>query len=170
MKKISSAIIFLLCIAQVSWAGPAFTPENAPLTPPTRIDNVPFRQLCETICMALAVYRLDAVEGLRKGAIIAEHGRILSGTGVSFDLDRIDTKKKGWTRYYPVLVDGHTFIVRIFLTRESTYQAEARVLYEIRISDPEVTCQVLSSVNSIVESHKMTPVTPISRSPADTSL
>ena len=168
MKKFTIAVLSLLCAGQL--CGASVAAEVSPLNPPTRFENITFRQLCGTVCMALAVYKLDAIEGLRKEAIMARHGRILSDCGVRFDLDRMDVKRKGWTRYYPVSAGANTFVVRIFLTRERSYQPSVPVLYEMDISDPQVTCQILPSVSSIVESQRMSPIAISDHSPAGRSL
>ena len=170
MKKISVTIIFLLCIGQLSGPCLALTVESSQLNPPTRIDSIPFRQLTGTICMALAMYKLDAVDGERKEAIIKEHGRAFLDRDVRFDLEKMDARKKGWTRYYPVFVGAQTFVVRIFLTRELSYQSPATVLYEMSVPDPQVTCQILPSISSIVESQKISPIAISVKSPADSSL
>lgn len=131
--------------------------ENSTLNPPSRIDNTAFHRLYSVLCIAVTIYKLDAVEGIRKEAIIREHGGSLSAPDVRFDLSRIDRGRKGWTRYYPVAIGDGQFIVRIFLTGERVYQPQIPVLCEVVLNDPAVTCQLLPGINSIIESRRIRP-------------
>jgi hypothetical protein len=110
------------------------------------------------------------MEGNPKAAIIRKHGQALSSPEIRFDLEKIDMGKKGWTRYYPVMVENRQFIVRVFLTEESSYQPQTPVLYEMVIRNPAVTCQVLPNINSIIESRKTKTLTVFFNTSATTSL
>jgi hypothetical protein len=160
--------LFLLC--QIFGISSASASEGCVLNPPSRAENPSFRQLYGTSCLAITIYKLDAIEGLHKDVIMRQHSAALFNDAIRFDLEKIYTQKKGFTRYYPVTVEGKVFVVRVFLTKELPYQPRLTVLYEVSITDPEVTCQILSSVNDIVSSRKIEPVTYPQISPVDISL
>lgn len=169
-KTIAAFFAIFFFLAQAIQPVNSSPVESAGLNPPTRIDGAPFKQLYSTLCIAVTIYKLDAIEGNSKDAIIRDHGKALSNPDIRFDLEKIDAGRKGWTRYYPVMVSGRQFIVRVFLTEERVYQPQLPILYEMIIRDPAVTCQVLPDINSIVESHKIKPLTVFPDSSASTSL
>jgi hypothetical protein len=156
-KKILSGFAVCLFLALIVQSAVCSPIDGAALNPPSRIDNIPFKQLYSTLCIAVTIYKLDAIEGNGKDVIIKEHGQALLNPDIRFDLEKIDIGKKGWTRYYPVMIGGHQFITRVFLTEERAYQPQRPVLYEMTIPDPAVTCQVLLDVNSIIKSRKIEP-------------
>jgi hypothetical protein len=158
-KTIALFFTVFLFLAQAIQSVNGVSLENAGLNPPTRIGDASFRQLCSTLCIAVTIYKLDAIEGHCKDAIIREHGKALASPGIRFDLEKIDMGKKGWTRYYPVMVGSRQLIARVFLTKERAYQPQLPVLYEMTIQDPAVTCQVLPDINSIIGSLKIKPIT-----------
>lgn len=172
MKK-SSALLLAVLLFQVNPVQSVcgLSADSCGLNPPTILETPYFRQVCSTIFIALNIYKLDAIEGNSKEAIIREHGRALFDPDVRFDLNNIDKGRKGWTRYYPVAVGAQQFIVRIFLTGEKTFQPKMPVLFEMTIRDPAVTCQVLPGINSILESRRIRPLSsPANLSAADLSV
>jgi hypothetical protein len=170
VRRISLFIAVLLILSQATAPSCATASEGCGLNPPLRAESASFRQLCGTFCLALSLYKLDAIEGTQKGAIIRDYGRAFLGGDIRFDLEKMGAGRKGWTRCYPVTVAGKPFIVRVFLTREVSYQPRLPVLCEIRIDDPEVTCQVLPPVNEIIAPLRIAPAPSPSRSPADISV
>jgi len=133
--------------------------------------NLSFRYLNDTILLALTLYKLDAVERYTKESIIKEYGARFAGLSkVRFDLENMDIGRKGWTRYYPFYIKGEQFIMRIFLTEESSFQPKVQVLYEGAIDNPRVTFQVLPPLQEILKACHMKPHSPQSASAVGTSL
>ena len=108
-----------------------------------------FPQIYKSICIGISMYVLDAIEGYSKEKLIATF-RSTGGRLVKFDLENIDIGKKGWIRHYPFSIGNKNFIMRIFLTAERSYQPEAKVLYEGKLAEPEVTFQILPSLNEML--------------------
>lgn len=158
-KTIASLFAGFFFLAEAIQLADSLPVDFAPLTPPTRISSTSFQQLCGTLCIAVTLYKLDVIEGNHKDAIIREYARALSGPDIRFDLEKIDTGRKGWTRYYPVMIGKRQFIARVFLTGEKAYQPQVPVLYEMEINDPAVTCQVLPGIQSIVGLRTIKPLT-----------
>lgn len=131
--------------------------EGSYLAVSARLDNTFFRQACSAVFLALSIYEMDALAGKRKDAIIGLHGSHLVKDDIQLDLEKIDIRKKGWTRYYPVTIAGQPFIVRIFLTKETTYQTQMPIIFEVKMKEPPVTCQILPGIKDILESCKIRP-------------
>ena len=144
------------------------------LNPPTKVSlketDPCFKYLHDTISLALIIYRQDVIKQRPKETIIRNYGAIFSNiSNVRFDLQHIDIGKKGWTRYYPFYVNGEQFIMRIFLTEESTFQPKAPVLYEGAIENPRVTFQMLPPLQEILKPCRIKPHTISLASGVDTS-
>lgn len=169
MRRISILFASFLLLSQIFILSSVSAAENCGLTPPLRAESASFRQLSGTFCIALAIYKLDAVDHTPKDVIMRDHGAALINDDIRFDLEKMDTGKKGWTRYYPVEVGGKPFIVRVFLTKELSYQPRLPVIYEMQISDPEVTCQVLPPINDMIAPQRIEPFRIPARSMADLS-
>ena len=106
---------------------------------------------------ALFLYRLDCLDRVKKDIILTECAKNpISSIDVVFDLENMGIKRKGWTRYYPVMIGEKLYVVRIFLTREKVYQEKITPEIEVDLKDPQVTCQIISGVSGIL---KDTPIT-----------
>ena len=134
--------------------------QNETLSPPMRMTEHYFKEVYATVSVALSVYKMDAVDGISMKNIIDKHRPALIGADVKFDLEHMDMRRKGWTRHYPVSIRGENFIVRLFLTPERSYQPDLPVLFEMDIKDPDVTCQILPDINSILGDSSLTPLRP----------
>jgi hypothetical protein len=135
-------------------------PQNYPL-PQSKIDlkesgNL-FKYTYGVSCLALSIYKADAVNRLSKETILKDYGKIASGGELTFDLNNIGIGKRGWTRHYVFSVGDRQFIARIFLTKERFYQPKVKVLYEISMESPEVTLQILPGLNSILKDCRIKP-------------
>ncbi len=120
---------------------------------------------------ALYIYRLDAIDRLKQNVIIDKClNRSMATINFTFDLERMGVKRKGWTRYYPVMIGQEFYIVRIFLTKERAYQSPMAPELEVKISNPPVTCQIISGVNGILKDLPIAPESMDSNSPAHKSL
>lgn len=148
------AILFSLLLAAVP--SPGYSEPLHSLSAPTRIDlnnpDILLDELWDVVRSALFIYSLDAVTRHPKEEVIR---KVISASAIvsskaRFALDLIDVGKKGWTRYYPFSIGDTQFVVRIFLTAERAYQAEAKVLFEGSLENPPVTFQILPDLNSIL--------------------
>jgi len=167
MNRRGSAIMLCILFLVQSLAYPQeLLHRTLPLNPQTKVSpnnvKLAFLQKYDVLCMALLIYKLDAVERspkeVVKESIMREYDRAFFNlTGVKFDLEHIDLGKKGWTRYYPFSVHGEWYIMRIFKTEERVYQPEVSVLLEGDIEDPKVTFQILPGINRILEQCKIKP-------------
>ena len=130
--------------------------EPYPLSAPTKVSleetNQCFRSLYDTIRLALIIYIQDVIKRCPKETIIKNYGPMFSNiSNVRFDLQHIDIGKKGRTRYYPFYVNKEQFIIRIFLTEESTFHPKGPVLYEGAIENPRETFQILLPLQQILK-------------------
>ncbi len=147
-------VFFLVQIAssgRVSWA------QDAALSPPILITEHYFKEVYAAVSVAIAAYKSDAVDGNASEEIMDRYGGEIPGLDIRFDFKGRGIFKKGWTRYYPIVIHDERFIVRIFLTEEGVYQPQLPVLFEVEIRDPAVTCQILADINSILSDEKIEP-------------
>lgn len=155
---ILAVIFFLLSTITLTGIAPA---ENLSPNPLTEINtsgaNLPFKETCNFLCMALSLYKSDAFKGMPKEELIKTYSSILSGSGVRFDFERIDLMKKGWTRYYPFSVGEKKFVARIFLTKELGFQPKVQVISEIIVDNFGVTLQILPGIDEILNDCKIKP-------------
>lgn len=135
--------------------------EGLSLNPLTEINmsgaNIPFKETCNFLCMALSLYKSDAFKGMPKEELIRTYSSIVSGSDVRFDFEHIDLMRKGWTRYYPFSVGEKRFIARIFLTKEAGFQPKVQVMSEVIIENFGVTLQVLPGIDEILNDCKIKP-------------
>lgn len=169
MKKAALTVLSLFIVTAAATSIQALQSESASLNPPLKLNNTYFKELCSALVTAFDLYTLDAVRRIDKETIIREYGSRLSNPDVRFALDRIDTKRKGWTRYYPVTIEGRQFIVRVFLSRERPYQEDLPAIEEMSFRDPEVTIQILPGINDIIGSERIRPIRIEMGSPVDRS-
>ena len=173
MKKRLPVILAVLFLVQSIPLLQGTCAENYLLNPPSRVNlsspDTPFREIYEVFCAALTIYKLDAIEGHSKEALMRECAAKLPGKEINFDLRRIDMGKKGWTRYYPFSIGDRHFIIRIFLTEERAYQAKAQTLFEGAIDNPAVTFQILPGINDILKDCRIAPYKFYPSSEADKS-
>ena len=160
-KKITAVIaVTLFLIQAIPLAGMA-PAENLSPNPLTEINtggtNLPFKETCNFLCMALSIYRSDAFKGMTKEELAHTYGPMLSGSDVRFDLTRIDLMKKGWTRYYPFSVGEKSFVARIFLTKEASFQPNIRVISELAIENFGITIQILPGIDELLNDCKIKP-------------
>ena len=115
------------------------------------------------LAFALNLYSLDAHERLSKEGIqerLKDLPRLFEQKfGITFDLDNIDFKRKGFTRYYPFRVHERQFIIRIFNIQERHFLQEVEVLYEGAFEKQQVGFQVLPGIDVILEEKKIEKMT-----------
>ncbi len=145
------------------------------LSPPTKVSlketDLCLRSLHNVIHAALVIYKLDAIQRCTKDEIVKKCSGAFTGlSDVRFELDHIDVRSKGWTRYYPFSVGRKNFIIRIFLTEELAFQPKAAVLYEGAVDFPRVTFQILPSINETLKTCRIRPYITYAASQADASL
>ena len=161
MKKITAIIavtLFLIQAIPLACLAPAETLSPNPLTEiNTGGANLPFKETCNFLCMALSLYRSDAFKGMPKEELVHTYSPMLSGSDVRFDFAHIDLMKKGWTRYYPFSVGEKSFVARIFLTKEASFQPKLQVISELAIEDFGVTIQILPGIDEILNDCKIKP-------------
>ncbi len=161
VKKRRFAIAIIIFFLALAASSPDISEaQNSALSPPMRITEHLFKEVYATVSVAFSVYKMDAMDGLSMENIIDKHRAALIGADVKFDLEHMDLRRKGWTRHYPVSIRGENFIVRLFLTGERAYQPALPVLFEMDIKDPDVTCQILPDINSILGPAGIKPLRP----------
>lgn len=171
-KKKWSIILAIFFLVQATALPPSALSANYPLTQ-IKIDSgspdQSFRTIYDAVCKGLFLYELDALNRAPVDQILRDHGRMLTGSDVKFDLANMDIGKKGYTRYYPFAIGEKNFIMRIFLTSERRYQHQVTVLYEGNIENPALTFQVLPSLNEILSSCRIKPIRTFSTRNVDSS-
>ena len=115
------------------------------------------------LAFALGIYHLDAQMRLSKQAIM-EH--LASGVAlceenlaVAFDLENIDFRRKGFTRYYPFKAGGKNFIIRIFDRNERHYLPDFAIFYEGVFEESNLGFQILPGINAILKAAKAEKIT-----------
>ncbi len=110
------------------------------------------------LAFALGIYYLDVEKRLPKYAI---KKYLALGTAmceenlsVAFDLDNIDFKRKGFTRYYPFKVGGKDCIIRIFDLKERHYLPDFDIFYEGVFEESNLGFQVIPGVDAILKEVK----------------
>ena len=170
-KKITAVIAVTLFLVQAILLAGTVPAESLSPNPLTEINasgaNLPFKDTCNFLCMALSLYRSDAFKGMSKEELVKVYSPILSGSDVRFDFAHIDLIRKGWTRYYPFSVGEKRFVARIFLTREASFQPVITPISELLVEDSGVTLQILPGINDLLADHKIKPIKIVSPSPAD---
>ena len=131
-KKKVPILVGIFLLVHVTASSLGFSEVTCPLSPQTKVSSnnsdVAFKQLYDTIYIAISIYKSDALGRFTKGELMRRFNAALFNREVRFDLEHIDINKKGWTRYYQVYIGEKQFIVRIFLTEEKSYQYDAKVL------------------------------------------
>ncbi|MDP2913725.1 MAG: hypothetical protein Q8N91_06975 [Candidatus Omnitrophota bacterium] len=127
------------------------------INPSAKVPSIYFKQIYGIMCMALSIYKADAVRHSSKEDLIRRYDGAFPDRSARFDLNNIDIGKKGWTRYYPFAAGNKNFIARIFLTEERFYQPNAPVLFQAHIDNPAVTIQILPGVNEILRGCQIKP-------------
>ena len=172
MKR-NRLLVLLAALFLLQYTAPSsiFSDPNFPLTQ-IKVGSDPsdhfFKQIYESVCIGLSIYKLDAIEHNTKEKIMTGfHSG--GGNSVRFDMGNMDIGKKGWTRYYPFSIGDKNFMMRIFLTKELQYQPKVKVLYEGTLDNPAVTFQVLPSLGELLSDCSMKPFRAYSTSQVDKS-
>jgi hypothetical protein len=121
LKKTRSLVILALFFLAQYVAPSVSFPDSNFLLPQIRTGAESpdpfFKQIYESICIGLSIYKLDAFERYTKDKLVTDF-QFGTGKSVRFDMENMDIGRKGWTRYYPFSIGGKDFIMRIFLTEE----------------------------------------------------
>lgn len=132
---------------------------NQKVSPIETSQALTFLKEFNVLTFALGLYQLDARERLSKAKI--KEKMTLDSTiwerefGISFDLDNIDFKRKGFTRYYPFTVNGKDFIIRIFDVREKHRMPKFEVFCEGIFEDSKIGFQIIPGVKTILKSKRI---------------
>ena len=110
------------------------------------------------LTFALGIYQLDTKGGLTKEYIkeaLADNVRTCKDSlEVDFDLDNIDFRRKGFTRYYPFSVNGQDFIIRVFDLREEHYLPDFDIFYEGAFEESNIGFQIIPGIKTILKTTK----------------
>jgi len=164
IKKIS--VLVLIISVSLLISSESYSQTQLPLMPDMKLsvtkDMAMFKQKYDVICIALLIYRLDAVERASKEVVKDTMMKkydtaLLNFSGVHFDLDKIDVGRKGFTRYYPFYVSDSSYVIRIFKTEERAYQPEMDILYEGLVDNPDVTFQIVPGINAMLKDTDIKP-------------
>lgn len=134
------------------------------LTPPKKVSPLEasqrdaFLKEFNLLTFALGMYRLDTEVRLTGDEIrnilnenIEHLERVCS---IVFDFDRIDFRKKGYTRYYPFTIDGKDYIIRIYLEEERHFLPYADILAQGIFHNSGIGYQIIPGINSILNEVK----------------
>jgi len=151
-KKRLSIVLAIFLLAQVISLPQNLGAEIQALNPPSRISEPFFQQISAALSFAISLYERDVLGPASRYEIKKELQKYNNGD-VCFDLDNMI--RKGLICYYHFSVSGENFtknfIIRIFPTAKSVDKPDVDILYEMTVSNPPVTCQVLPGVNDILK-------------------
>ena len=160
---------FLACLflvhSQVALAidaGTYFLNPSKKVSPTNTSVKAMFARQFNIIAFALGMYYLDTSGNVPKEDIkkIFEEEIVFceENFNIVFDLDNIDFKKKGFTRYYPFTVNGQDFIIRLFDVREKSIQPACEVYYEGIMEDSGVCFQIIPGIKVLLADTKVEPI------------
>ena len=152
-KKLLSILAVFFLIQGIS------LPEGASagtfsLNPASRISEPSFQQISTAVCLAVLFYKQDVLSPASRQDIISEFAK-LNGGDVRFDIRKIS--RDGLVSLYPVRIGDQYFLIRIFLSAKNIEPPPVKILFEIKIDNPPVTCQILPSINAILKSCEIKP-------------
>ncbi|MBL7158532.1 MAG: hypothetical protein ISS91_03395 [Candidatus Omnitrophica bacterium] len=111
------------------------------------------------LAFALGMYQLETEKGFSKEDIKAalSESNLSCGSAINmvFDLDNIDIRKKGFTRYYPFSANEKDFIIRIFDLREKHFLPEFEILHEGIFEDSDIGFQILPGLKTILRGKEL---------------
>jgi hypothetical protein len=117
-----------------------------------------FAREFNVLAFALGLYYLDTHGRLSKDEIkeklTGDIDKCRESFALSFDLDNIDFRKKGFTRYYPFRVNDKDYIIRIFDVNERHYLAASEVFYEGVFEESKLGFQILPGINEMLKNTK----------------
>lgn len=159
-------LLIIVCLFLVHTSGAAALDiRTFPINPVKKVSPTEtsikeaFARQFNILAFALGIYRLDAGERMSKEEIkkrLAGDVALWNETiSLAFDLDNIDLKKKGFTRYYPFTVEGKDFIIRIFDMKERHYLPDFEIFYEDVFKESKIGFQIIPGVNTILEGKKI---------------
>lgn len=152
-KKLLSALTVFLLIQGISL--PQYgSAETLSLNPASRISEPSFRQISAAICLAVLFYKQDVLSPASRQDIISEFTK-LNGGNVRFDIRKI--ARNGLVSLYPVRIGDQYFLIRIFLSAKDVEPPAVKILFEIKIDNPPVTCQILPAINDILRGCEIKP-------------
>ena len=158
-------LIIALCLFLVhSGVGATLDIRTYPINPVKKVSPIEtsikeiFARQFNILAFALGIYRLDTRGRLSKESIketLADNcAACRDSVNVAFDLDNIDFRKKGFTRYYPFSASGRDFIIRIFDVREKYYLPDFEIFYEGTFEESGIGFQVIPGIKSILKEAK----------------
>lgn len=110
------------------------------------------------LTFALNMYQLDTdkrfTKDIIKEKLFRSHALWQEEFNIKFDLDNIDFKKKGFTRYYPFSVDEKRFIIRLFNIEEKKHLSDMQIFYEGVLEDSNLGFQIVPGLVEILNSTK----------------
>lgn len=111
------------------------------------------------LAFALGIYQFETEKGLSKedikAALSESNLSCNSAINMVFDLDNIDIRKKGFTRYYPFSANEKDFIIRIFDLREKHFLPEFEILHEGMFENSEIGFQILPGLQTILRGKEL---------------
>ncbi|MCX5686464.1 MAG: hypothetical protein NTW09_03275 [Candidatus Omnitrophica bacterium] len=169
-KKRLSIVLAIFFLVQVGCLPQNLSAEICALNIPSRIADPHFRNMNIAADVALSIYKKHELGKISKEDIAREFFGGAINECVKFDLDDLRLGKGGWTRYYPVSILGEDLIARVFLSDEEVLQPNVKVIFEAKIENPRITCQIIPNVSDIlkdcrIEPHRVYDNTEAARSP-----
>jgi hypothetical protein len=153
-RKKLSGVLAVLFLIQVISLPQYLNAETFSLNPASRISEPSFQQISTAVCLAVLFYKQDVLSPVSRQDIISGFTK-LNGGDVRFDIRKI--ARDGLVSLYPVTIAGRDFLIRIFLSAKDVEPPPVKILFEIKIDNPPVTCQILPSINDILKSCEIKP-------------
>jgi len=149
---LAGLLIFTILMPQVMEAS------SYALLPPSIINQASFSQLLAAVHIGKIIYGMDAFERLSADVLKKKLEALSSGVGGSvFNVEKIDFRRKGFTRHYLFTIDGRSLIMRVCLTSELGFQPEipeSDVIVKGEIGSLKASYQVFD-MRSLLEGHKI---------------
>ncbi|MFH0763612.1 MAG: hypothetical protein V1927_01240 [Candidatus Omnitrophota bacterium] len=156
-KKRLSIVLAIFFLAQAVSLPQNLGAEIYALNIPSRIADPYFRNMNIAADVALSIYKKHELGKISKEDIARKFSGGTINEYVQFDLGDLRLGKGGCTRYYPVSILGEDFIVRVFLSDEEVFQPKVKVVFEAKIENPGITCQIIPNVRAILKDCKIEP-------------
>ena len=154
MKKRLTIIVAVFFLAQGFWLSKCFPSQPCALNPSSRILELSFQQISSVVCTAVTIYKDDVFGPLFRNEL-ADKYKAQDSLAVRFDVE--SAFGSGPERYYPVSIGGESFIIRIFTTAKPVDDLGVNILFEMKLENPAVTCQVLPNISAILSDCKIKP-------------
>lgn len=154
IKKKLSIVLAIFFLVQVCCLSQNLGAEVYALHPASRISEQSLQQASTAYYLTITAYEKELFSPAFRYEIENEAAR-LNSNGVRLDFDNMS--RDGLICLYPVTIGGKSFLMKIFMTAKNVEAPGLRIIDEMNIDSPPVTCQVLPCVNDILKDCRIKP-------------